>query len=72
MSRREWDAEVFVAAWMKYDNVAAVAKSLGVDHKSASVYASRLRRAGVKLPSKRGRNAMDVAKLNSLIDGGEA
>lgn len=64
----QWDD--FVRAWLQYDSIAAVGKATGLSPRSVAVYATRLRKLGVKLPKKqRGRVArdVDVRSLNALI-----
>ena len=67
---RRWDPEAFVRAWCTSATTREAAKKLGRDVSDVEVYASRLRRAGVKLPSRkaRGLDAEGVKHLNRLVD----
>lgn len=67
---RRWDPEAFVRVWCAERSTRDVAAKLGRGVGDVECYAGRLRKLGVKLPSKRlpRFEDLDVNRLNALID----
>lgn len=65
---RKYTDKEFVAAWMTHATISEVADALGSTYRAVTQRATRLRKMGVKIPSKRIRSAVDVAALNALVE----